>query len=247
MKNILITVCARGGSKGVSDKNIRLLNGKSLIGYTIETAQRFKSLMANRYYIDITLSTDSERIKFAAAKFGLLSDYQRPDEFATDKAGKASAIKDVLIYTERTLNKEYDFIIDLDVTAPFRTLNDLSEGLCLMENDNQAMTLFSVSEPHRNPYFNMVEKKENGYVKLVKPLDGNILSRQAAPKVYDMNASFYIFRKSFFSSSYQTVITDKSIAYLMPHICFDIDNELDFEIMELLLRENKLDFEFNLI
>jgi CMP-N-acetylneuraminic acid synthetase len=88
----------------------------------------------------------------------------------------------------------------------------------------------------------MVEKNEAGYVNLVKDL-GAITARQLAPAVYDMNASFYIFRKSFFEKQFKTSITDKSLAYVMNHICFDIDHPIDFKFMELVIRENIFSFD----
>lgn len=244
MKNILITICARGGSKGVPDKNIRLLNDKPIIAYTIQQAFRFQKEMSKDYQVDVVLSTDSEKIKSIAADFGLKTDYTRPDVFATDKAGKVAAIDDVFKFCEQKYKKSYAFVLDLDVTAPLRTLEDLKESLALMEADTAAITLFSVSKPHRNPYFNMVEKKADGYVKLVNQLAENIYARQEAPQVYDMNASFYIYRRIFFEENYTTPMTEKSIAYLMSHICFDVDYMLDLDIMTYLIKEKKLDFNF---
>ncbi|MFK7946512.1 MAG: acylneuraminate cytidylyltransferase family protein [Saprospiraceae bacterium] len=245
MKNLLITICARGGSKSVPDKNIKPINGKPLIGYTIEKAYEVKEILSSSFVTEIALSTDSEKIKRVAESFGLNSSYKRPNKFATDKAGKVDAIKDALFFYENEKTIKFDFILDMDVTAPLRTVSDIKESLSMMENDKDAMNLFSVSEPHRNPYFNMVEEKKDGYVGLVKSLDKNILSRQSAPKVYDMNASFYIYRRRFFDLNYKSAITDKSLAYLMSHICFDIDYELDFHVMEYLIREQKLGFNFS--
>ena len=88
-----------------------------------------------------------------------------------------------------------------------------------------------------------VEKKEGEFVNVIKSL-GDIKSRHEAPKVYDMNASFYIFRRSYFESDWQISTTDRSLAYVMPHLCFDIDEPIDFEIMNFLISNNKLDFEF---
>ena len=88
----------------------------------------------------------------------------------------------------------------------------------------------------------MVELREDGYAQLVKPPRGQVLSRQAAPPVYDMNASFYFFRRRFFELGHESAITDCSLVHLMDHICFDIDHPLDYEIMDFLVREDKLDF-----
>lgn len=237
--NILITICARGGSKGIPGKNIKPLNGLPLIGYTIKTAKRF----AEKFSTVIALSTDSADIQKVAAECGLKTDYLRPDNLATDTAGKIAVIEDLKKYEEEKNNLEFDFVIDLDITSPLRTVEDLENALDMLLHNEQAYNVFSVSPANRNPYFNMVESRNDGYIQLVKSGTKNILSRQAAPDVYDMNASFYIFRKSFFQDGHVSSITNRSLAYVMSHTCFDLDHPMDFTIMELLLKNDKLDFD----
>ncbi|NQV76092.1 MAG: acylneuraminate cytidylyltransferase family protein, partial [Bacteroidetes bacterium] len=94
----------------------------------------------------------------------------------------------------------------------------------------------------RNPYFNMVERWDDGYFKLVKDI-GSITCRQSAPDVFDLNASFYFYHRDFFKSSFQTVFTPRSLIYVMPHICFDLDYLIDFVFLEFLLSNKKLEFE----
>lgn len=236
MKKILITICARGGSKGIPGKNIKLMNGKPLIAYSIDTAKKFSML----HDIDIALSTDSDEIKQTAELFGIKTDYVRPAEMATDSAGKLPVIKDLLEYEEKRKNISYDFVIDLDVTSPLRTVNDLQSALTSLIEKEEAVNLFSVSKANRNPYFNMVEEQPNGFYGLVKT--GNFKTRQSTPKVYDVNASFYIYRRHFFDV-YQSVVTPKSLIYDVPHPCFDLDEPLDFEFLEFLLKNKKLNFE----
>lgn len=234
--NLLITLCARGGSKGIPGKNIRPLNGKPLIGYSIETAQHFgKPLNA-----DIALSTDDELIRKAASPFGVNSTYQRPPHLATDTAGKIETIEDLVLHEEKTRSKKYDYILDLDVTSPLRTVEDLQEAFRIISSDPQALNLFSVNPAARNPYFNMVEQQPNGYYGLIKT--GNFVTRQSAPPVYDMNASFYFYRRTFFEQGLRKTITERSLIYVMPHMCFDLDHPVDFDFMSFLLENNKLGF-----
>lgn len=238
--NILITICARGGSKGIPGKNIKVLNGKPLIGYTIDIAKKFQEKHEN---VEIALSTDSDEIIRVAQENGLHSDYKRPTSLGGDAVGKIDAIKDVILYTEKTKSVRYDFVLDMDVTSPLRTIEDLEEAFAIMNANPDAVSLFSVSEAGRSPYFNQVEKKENGYYNKVKDA-GTILTRQSAPKVYDLNASFYIYRRKFFDLGYKGAITECSLIYLMKHICFDLDHPIDFEFLSFLLANNKLDFCF---
>jgi CMP-N,N'-diacetyllegionaminic acid synthase len=234
--NILITICARGGSKGIPGKNIRPLNGKPLIAYTIDTAKNF----AEGKNCVIALSTDADEIISVAAQYGLHSDYRRPGELATDTIGKMPVIVDLMRYEEEKRQVKFDYLIDLDVTAPFRTEEDLNTALKMVEEDVAAVNIFSVSPANRNPYFNMVESNNEGYYQLCKK--GEFLTRQSAPKVYDMNASFYIYKKEFFEDNHATAITNRSLVYVVPHICFDLDHPVDFDFMEYLLVNNKLDF-----
>lgn len=237
--NLIITICARGGSKGIPGKNVKTLNGLPLIAYSIKIGLK----MAKKYNADFALSTDSDEIQSAAVKYGLESDYIRPAELATDKAGKIGAIADVLSYYEEKHAKKYDYILDMDVTSPLRTMEDLEDALAKLTAVPEALNIFSVNPANRNPYFNMVEQvKDSEYVKVVKP-SSQFKSRQQAPVVYDMNASFYIFRRKFFEESHEISTTERSLAYVMPHLCFDLDEPHDFTIMEVMLRENLLDFQ----
>jgi CMP-N,N'-diacetyllegionaminic acid synthase len=233
---ILITLCARGGSKGIPGKNIRMINGVPLIAYTIAHANSFAAL----YKSDITLSTDSSDIQEVALKYGLGSEYVRPKEVSFDSTGKIETISHVLSYEESTKKKKYDYILDLDISSPLRNLEDLVEGFEKMLSDPHALNLFSVNLANRNPYFNMVEMQENGYYGLVKK--GNFLTRQSAPDIYDLNASFYFYRRAFFEQESPTTISERSMIHVMRHICFDLDHPIDFEFMEFLMGNEKLGF-----
>lgn len=213
------------------------MNRKPLISYSIKTAKLF----AANHNADLTLSTDDEQIKKAASDYGLTTNYTRPAPLATDNAGKTKTIEDILLFEEKLKKKRYDYLLDLDVTSPLRSLDDLEKGFEIIQNDPEAYNLFSVSPANRNPYFNMVERKETGYYSLIKT--GEFLTRQSAPVVYDMNASFYFYRRSFFELENQKTVNEKSLVYIMPHICFDLDHQVDFEFMQYLIENNKLDFD----
>lgn len=239
----LITICARGGSKGIPGKNIKDLGGKPLIYYTLKTAAAFAAKNGN---MDIYLSTDSREIRNVVRELNIDSiktDYERPASLATDSSGKLQVIKDVLEFAEDKNGVEYNHIIDLDVTSPLRTVEDLELALEKLIEDPKAFNIFSVNLADRNPYFNMVEhREESDYVKLVK--EGNFVTRQGSPTVYDMNASFYIWRRDFFDLALTNNITESTLVYTMPHLCFDLDHSLDFEFMSFLLHNEKLDFNF---
>jgi CMP-N,N'-diacetyllegionaminic acid synthase len=238
--NALITICARGGSKGIPGKNIRIINGKPLLHYTINVAKEFQQLYND---VEIILSTDSVEISKVARDYGLFESYIRPASLSGDNAGKIETIKDVLLWQESEKNRRYDFILDLDVTSPLRNLADLQNAFSVLLANAEALNIFSVSLANRNPYFNMVEQKGNGFYAQVKLPQNGIYTRQAAPKVFELNASFYFYRRKFFDEGFSGAITDKSLVFEVPHICFDLDHLTDFEFMEYLISNEKLDFE----
>lgn len=233
---ILITLCARAGSKGIPGKNIRLINGIPLIAYSISHANAF----ASKYKADITLSTDGADIIEIAKRYGLETEYIRPKELSLDGTGKMETILHVLTYEESKKNKKYDIILDLDISSPLRTLKDLVQGFEKLLSDPFALNLFSVNPANRNPYFNMVELQENGYFGLVKK--GNFLTRQSAPDIFDLNASFYFYRRLFFEQETPRTISNRSMIHVMQHVCFDLDHPVDFEFMEYLIATKKLGF-----
>jgi CMP-N,N'-diacetyllegionaminic acid synthase len=236
--NILITVCARGGSKGIPGKNIKLLNGKPLIEYTLNSANFF----SKKHKSTIAISTDDEKILSVCNSLGFYTNYKRPFELSTDNVGKTDTINDILLFEEKNQNIIYDYILDLDVTSPLRTQLDLNDAFEKLKYNSSALNIFSVNKANKNPYFNMVEQNENGYFELSKK--GDFLTRQSANPVYELNASFYFYKRDFFNNTIKKVVNERSLIHLMDHICFDLDHPIDFEFMNFLLENNKIDFEF---
>ncbi len=232
--NILITICARGGSKGIPGKNIKPVGGRPLIAYTIGIARR----VAERHGADTVLSTDSEEIREVARRYGLSTDYDRPAFLADDTCSKCDAIKDAMLYAEKVHQKRYDCVVDLDVTSPIRTTEDVERSIALLESDPGALTVFSVNPCARNPYFNMVEEKGDGYYGVV--LGGRYTTRQSAPKVYDMNASIYVYRREALDRENPRAVTDRSLVYVMDHVCFDLDEPSDYDYLAFLLDTGRI-------
>lgn len=234
----LITLCARGGSTGIPGKNIRPLMGVPLLVYSIRQAQDFARVSG----ADIALSTDSPLILEIAAQAGLHTEYRRPAELATESAGKIDTMRHVLAYEEGRRGITYDLLLDLDVTCPLRTKEDLASGFAALERVPEALNVFSVSPARRNPYFNMLERLPSGYAAVCKEPDQPIFARQDAPQTFEMNAAFYLFRRAFFDAGCKSSITDRSLMKETPHMCFDIDTPTDFAFLEFLLQEKRLDF-----
>ena len=181
MSNILCTICARGGSKGVKNKNIRDLNGKPLIAYTIE--QAIQSGLFHR----IVVSTDSDTIAEISKKYGAEVFFKRSTELSSDVAGKLDVIRDAFKRSEEYHNENYEFLVDLDATSPLRNVDDIVNSFALLKVNKYA-NLITACPSRKSPYFNLVEVDANGIVELSKKIDGKILRRQDAPICYDMNA-----------------------------------------------------------
>lgn len=233
--NCLVTVCARGGSKGIPGKNVKPVGGRPLLSYTAVIAREF----AARHGFDIALSTDSEEIKRVAGECGLPTDYTRPDSLAGDVVGKPDAIRDLMLWAEKKYGKKYDYVIDLDVTSPIRTMEDVEECLSMIVSDPEAMTIFSVSPCGRNPYFNQVSERPDGYYGVAIG-DGNVTARQKAPKVYDINGSIYVYRRDALDCATPKAISPRTLVYVMNHLCFDLDEPQDYDYLAYLLDTGRL-------
>ena len=232
MSNVLCTICARGGSKGVKGKNVRELCGKPLIAHTIEQA------IASNLFEHIVISTDSDLIAEAAVKYGAEVFFKRDTAMASDTAGKLDVIKDAFLKSEEYYGRKFDYEIDLDATAPLRDVSDITnsfEQFLRDDNDN----LITAMPSRRNPYFNLVEIYPDGHIGLSKPLPNAILCRQDAPKTYDMNASIYIWKREVLLNN-NTLFLPKTGLYVMDEDrSIDIDCELDFKFVEFIMKEKK--------
>ncbi len=233
MKRIC-SICARGGSKGVINKNIRILMGKPLIAHSILQAKE-----ANCFDC-IVVSSDSQDILNISKEFGVDYVVQRPDEMASDQTAKLPAIQHCIRTIEEITHCEYDTIVDLDATSPLRIIDDIHKSIEMLENSLDTNNLITGTPSRRSPYFNLVELNEKGFVRRSKNLDNPIIRRQDSPKCFDMNASIYLWRRKAFYQA-KTVITDETRLFVMPEErSIDIDSELDFEIVKLLMKNKEL-------
>lgn len=229
-KQILCTICARGGSKGLPNKNLLKIGDKSLIGHTLTQAKAIDAIDC------IIVSSDSNEILKEGEIYAADILLQRSAKLASDDAGKIDAIIDCLNHAESNFNKHFDYVIDLDVTSPLRNLIDI-ENCLEFTKDQGFKNLITVTNSKKNPYFNQIEITNEG-PQLVKS-GHDIKGRQSAPKVYDMNASIYVWSRDFLINE-KTLFSRDTIVYDMPEErSLDIDNELDFKIVKHLI-ENEL-------
>lgn len=224
----LVTICARGGSKGVENKNIRPLMGKPLLAHTVEQA------LASGVFDDVAISSDSDEILDVAMRAGATVRVERPAEFATDQADKSPAILHCAEAAEMQTGRRYGTFVDLDATAPLRAVRHIREAVEKLEA-SPAGNLFSVCHSRRSPYFNVVERTPTGEVRVCKRIDPPPVRRQDVPATYDMNASIYAWKRDALFQGQAAVFREDTEIYVMPeYTLFDLDSEFDFQLIELL-------------
>lgn len=227
-KFTIATICARGGSKGVPGKNIRSLLGKPLIHYTIQ--QALEENQIDRVFV----STDCPQIAEKALLAGAEVPFIRPSQLATDSSPKIPVIEHLVQWVDENVER-VTHIVDLDPTSPLRNPSDIRECLSLLDEDTDVVITGYLSD--KNPYFNMIELTNERYAVLSKTVSQAVVTRQSAPQVYAMNASIYCWHRS---SLRYGVWGGKAKLYVMPRErSIDIDHEIDFKIVELLMNEKK--------
>lgn len=228
----LCTICARGGSKGVKNKNLKMIKGKPLIAFTLAQAKQ------SGLFDFITVSSDSPEILEAAKTFGADLALMRPAELATDTAPKIPVIIHAAQETERITGKKFHTFVDLDCTSPLRNVADIQGAVALLESTDSS-NVITGAPARRSPYFNLVEEQADGSVAVAKKLSAPIARRQDAPKCYDMNASIYVWtRETLFSQD--KLFLPKTRLFEMPEErSLDIDSELDFELVEHLMNKRE--------
>ena len=225
----LCTICARGGSKGVPGKNIRELLGKPLIAHSIEQAR------ASGLFEAVAVSSDSEAILEAARQAGADVLVRRPDEMATDTAGKLPAIEHCFRTAEQELGKQFPVFVDLDATSPLRIPEDIVGAVRLLE-DRGVSSVITGAPARRSPYFNLVELDENDVVFVSKTPAKPILRRQDAPRCFDMNASIYVWRRDRFLEEPAVFYSDTLLFEMPESRSIDIDSDIDWELVQLLMQ-----------
>jgi N-acylneuraminate cytidylyltransferase len=222
----LVIIPARGGSKSIPKKNIKLLAGKPLLHYTIEVALELFNAE------DICVSTDSEEIKGVAEQLNITVPFLRPKSLATDTAGT----RDVLLHAvDFYKEKAYDTIVLLQPTSPFKTSKHVKEALQLFTSEIDMVV--SVYESDLNPYYNLFEEKADGFLQQSKP--SQITRRQDCPKVYAYNGAVYIIN---IASLQKKAINqfNKIIKYTMDKkSSLDIDTMEDWQLAEFYINQQQ--------
>lgn len=233
-ENRLCTICARGGSKGLPGKNIRILEGIPLIAHSIMQA-RDCGLFSH-----VAVSSDSSEILEIAERFGADHLIQRPSELASDTAGKLPAIVHAVHEVEKCSGLTFTTLVDLDATSPLRLPEDIHGAVEMLEHFKLTSVITGSTARH-SPYFNMVERQQDGTVRLVKDFPNQqILRRQDSPLCFDMNASIYVWSRSAFLDNPAIFYPDTHLFEMPEERSIDIDSPLDFEIVSLIFSKRTI-------
>jgi CMP-N-acetylneuraminic acid synthetase len=227
--NIIGLICARGGSKGIKNKNLLKINNNSLVANSVMQAK--KSLLIKEVYI----STDSVEIAREAKKFGALVPFLRPKKLSGDKTSEILVWRHFINFIEK--KKKINYIVSIPPTAPLRNISDINKCIRLaLKSKSDVVLTGSIS--HRNPYFNMVRVKGNK-IHLINKQKKQITRRQDAPKCYDLTTTCYVFKPNYIKKN-SNLFSKKTRMVLIPRErAIDIDDNFDYQLAKFLANFNK--------
>ncbi len=231
--NILGITLARGGSKGVKNKNIRHLGGKPLIDHTISEAKKSKFLT------DYIVSTDSQEIKKIAENCGAIAPFIRPDELSSDTASSASALIHAVKFMENSKNLKYDYIVELMCTNPFKTSNDIDACIeKIIETRADSVIAVHELDDHHPARIKMIE---DDLIKDFVIMEPNEARRQdLRPRAYIRSGSIYCMERAYLVDKGFRYGGKKSRPYILPpERAINIDNEIDFLVADYILQSHE--------
>jgi CMP-N-acetylneuraminic acid synthetase len=226
---------ARGGSKGINDKNIQPLLGKPLVAYAIECGLACPSID------HVIVSTDSRKIAKIAKRWGAEVPFLRPSELARDESPMLPVLQHAISTCEDYYKKRVEILVLLDPCSPMRSVEDVETCIHKFQKGN-CDAVVSGCVAHRNPYFNMVVE-EKGYIRLVIPPDRPIGRRQDCPTVYDLDTTVWVYSRRAIMDE-KSRLPRRSCLYIVPkERSIHVESKLDLQILEFLMAKNPLSFE----
>ena len=228
-KNIFCFIFARGGSKGIKNKNLSKLNRKPLLHYSINLAKKIKAIKK------IYVSTDSKVIATYAKKKGA-DIIKRPKKISGDNSKEIDAWKHAIKYLR---NKKifFDNFLSLPTTSPLRTKNDVIKSINMLKGKTDI--ILTANKSKRNPWFNMVKKNKKGFYEIVIKSTKNIHNRQLAPKVLDLTTAAYVSRAKYIMKAKSYFDGNVKINLIPPERSLDIDSKEDLNYAEYLMKSRK--------
>lgn len=223
-KSVLAIIPARGGSKGVPRKNIRVAAGKPLIAWTIEEAKKSA-------YIDrLVLSSDDAEIIETAKAYGCEVPFVRPAALAEDDTPGIDPVLHAM-----AMLPDYDWVVLLQTTSPLRTVADI-DGCIRHCVANGAKACVSVSAATESPYW-MYSLDEKGQMQPLIATEKALVRRQDLPLAYILNGAVYVAQRDWLREQ-QSFVSSETLGFVMPAArSLDIDTELDLQILTIMKKE----------
>ncbi len=218
-------IFARGGSKGVPRKNVKLLAGKPLIAHAIEVAKACPALET------VIVSTDDREIAEVALAFGAEVPFTRPSELAADDSPEWLAWQHAIAWFRRHRGN-FDRFVSLPATAPFRNCEDVERCLAVMDANLDTDLVITVRKAERSPYFNMVKQDADGFVRLVIEPESAVVRRQDVPTIYDVTTVAYVARPEFVMRAKGLFEGKVRAVEVSAERALDIDTAYDFMLAE---------------
>ena len=215
-------------------KNVRPIMGKPMIAWAVEKA------LAAPEIERVVVSTDSPAIAAAAKAAGAEAPFMRPPELARSETGKFQVWEHALAACERHYGERYDLYVDIDCTNPLIETSDISGAIArfreLRRAGKKVDAVFTVAPARRNPYFNLVEPDASGALRMSKSGNDRVVARQSAPPVFEHVAGVYVLDPEYLRRATH-LLDGNAFGYELPaEKALDVDSELDFSIVEFLLK-----------
>ncbi len=227
---IITFIFARGGSKGIKNKNIRLLNGKPLLFYSIDIAKKFCKKQ------NIFVSTDSKKISLIAKKYGVQV-IKRPKSLCKDSSSELLAWKHAInhLYKKKIF---FDIFLSLPTTSPLRSRVDIQK--CLNMFNNKCDLVITGAKSKRNPWYNILKvNKKTNYASLLISSINKFLNRQSTPKTFDMTTVAYVANPNYILKSKNLLDGRVRVCEIPQERAIDIDHYYDLRIARLLIKSTK--------
>jgi CMP-N-acetylneuraminic acid synthetase len=208
--------------------------GKPMIAWAVEHALSVPEIER------VVVSTDSPAIASAAVAAGAEAPFMRPPDLARSDAGKFQVWQHALAACEKHYDEHFDVYVDIDCTNPLIESSDIAGAIAQYRNaraeGRHIDAVFTIAPARRNPYFNLVEPDPSGAMKMSKSAGPTVLARQSAPPVFEHVAGVYVLDPAYLRSA-KHLLDGHAEGYLLPpEKALDVDSELDFQIIEYLLR-----------
>lgn len=225
-KKVLAIIPARGGSRRLPDKNIKLLDGKPLIAWTIEAAKK-------AHCIDkLIVSTDSTKIAEISKQYGAEIPFIRPQSLSNDTSSSIDVILHAVNYF-KVIEELYEYIILLQPTSPLRSSEDINNAFKIL--NKETLAIISVCESEHSPLWSNTLPADLSMKNFLRQENKNVRS-QDLPKYYRLNGAIYISKLNYFIKK-NGFLAESTKAFVMPVIrSVDIDNEIDFLVAEALIK-----------